>query len=357
MKTQRAFPLFALVALLGGCGGVEGSDERLGRARAAIFGGSVDQGDPAVVALTDDQGYYFCSGTLVDATHVVTAAHCLNEGAPPSYVFTCTDSNQDPYSQAECYLEVSGSAYHPSYDGNSSAHDIGVVTLSEPAAIAPIPVAANPLPESAIGTPARIVGFGDDEFGGTGVKRQAQHSIDEMDANTFIMWGLPNHCYGDSGGPAFWPAGGPNEGLVGVTSAGTEDQCDQGGGVDTRVSDNLDWLANQGVVGDPNVGPGAQPDPPDGGAGGGGTTSSSSSSSGGPDVGSGGDGPGGPPGTDGDDGSNADPGSSSEESADANAGGCRVGRGGGSGGAPAWTAIGLLALSLGMGRRRRRSGG
>jgi len=242
MKTRLV--CLALVASVAGCGTTPREVDRVRPSAQPIIGGVVDPGDPAVVALTDSTGYYSCSATIVDSVHVVTAAHCLNEGDKPAYVFICADNYND--TGDECFLEVSGAVYNPAY-GGESAHDIGVVTLARPTSIAPKPIPASSLPASAVGTPARIVGYGEDENGGDGVKRQANATIDEMDGSTFTMWGSPNHCYGDSGGPAFWPAGAADEALVGVTSAGTADACDQGG-IDTMVGDNLDWLATVGVV-------------------------------------------------------------------------------------------------------------
>ena len=234
----------ALVASVAGCGTAAPEVDRVRPSTQPIIGGVLDPGDPAVVALTDSTDYYSCSATIVDSVHVVTAAHCLNEGDKPAYVFVCPDNNND--TGDECFLEVSDAVYNPAY-GGESAHDIGVVTLARPTSIAPKPIPAASLPASAVGTAVRIVGYGEDENGGDGVKRQANATIDEMDGATFTMWGSPNHCYGDSGGPAFWPAGAPDEALVGVTSAGTADACDQGG-IDAMVGDNLVWLASVGVM-------------------------------------------------------------------------------------------------------------
>ena len=75
--------LTALTALvLSGCGGSgqapqsEPIDE-FGDAENPIVGGTVTAGHPAVIALTASDGYLVCSGTIVDATHFVTAAHCV----------------------------------------------------------------------------------------------------------------------------------------------------------------------------------------------------------------------------------------------------------------------------------------
>src|SRR5206468_1719671 len=60
------------------------------------------------------------------------------------------------------------------------------------------------------------------------------------------MTGVPGTCNGDSGGPAFWPAGAVDEALVGVTSTG--DATCQQWGADTDPGFYLCWLASVGVL-------------------------------------------------------------------------------------------------------------
>ena len=53
-----------------------------GTVTQAVTNGSDDAGDPAVVALVDDQGNVGCTASVIEAHTVVTAAHCLGAVEP-----------------------------------------------------------------------------------------------------------------------------------------------------------------------------------------------------------------------------------------------------------------------------------
>src|SRR5437868_5180125 len=97
---------WALALFICGCGGQEGTSGALvtGKTGRPIVGGQVDPGDPAVVGLADSTGV-FCSGTLIDSLHVLTAGHCVD--TKPPYVFICPDARGMTHtSHPECYLSV-----------------------------------------------------------------------------------------------------------------------------------------------------------------------------------------------------------------------------------------------------------
>ena len=117
---------------------------RSSRARASIVGGADASiaGFPFQVALYDPAAGspaagFFCGGVIVDATHVITAAHCLaggpgrREWAGEIEVLagsTGLDS-PDPGSVRDPAVGV---AVDPNYDPYTNDYDIGVVTLAHP---------------------------------------------------------------------------------------------------------------------------------------------------------------------------------------------------------------------------------
>src|SRR5262245_46049435 len=121
------------------------------RLTSAIVGGSDDDADPGVVALLD-HGAVACSGTLVSARAVVTAAHCLLE--PPQTVFFGADP-----ALGGGAVPVADVRPHPDYDEVSGANDIGMLALAGDGPAVPSAVFAGPLDDSFIGMPLRLVGF------------------------------------------------------------------------------------------------------------------------------------------------------------------------------------------------------
>ncbi|MFT4978945.1 MAG: trypsin, partial [Myxococcota bacterium] len=103
-----------------------------------VVGGSTTSDfTPVGSLLAYADGYYpadFCSGTLVAADWVITAAHCIE--AAEEYdrygwdIYFCTGTSLDSDSTIdECDIAVD-LVGHPSYNPNSLNADIGVVELS-----------------------------------------------------------------------------------------------------------------------------------------------------------------------------------------------------------------------------------
>jgi secreted trypsin-like serine protease len=80
--------------------------------------------------ISNTEGGYICSGTLLSPTVFLTAAHCVVDEEISLYLVTV----QERPLEAEGGIEwVLGTAYpHPEYDRRTLANDIAVVILSEP---------------------------------------------------------------------------------------------------------------------------------------------------------------------------------------------------------------------------------
>ncbi len=187
-------------------------------------------------------GSSLCAGTLVTATKVITAAHCLERDLLPGYVsagsvrvFLGSDTFWAGTEHA-----VSALAVHPDYDSSTSSNDVAVLTLTTPSTQTPLPV-LDPATQSAAyapGTLATVIGWGNTSEGGS-VSSTLQ-SVDvpivsdttcnepasyngTVNGPLMICAGLADGgkdaCQGDSGGPLMVPVGGVLA-LVGVVSTG-----------------------------------------------------------------------------------------------------------------------------------------
>lgn len=242
--------LFGLT-MLGGCGGVVGSDD--GDGSEAIIGGSADSGDPSVVALFAHQPNAsvgsLCTATVIAPTKLLTAAHCC----APSVIGAGNvfEAYAGPtFSASATRLGVSRCDFDPQFDaGNLGAgHDVAVVTLSSRTSLPPVGYSTTAFTSSTSKT-VRLVGYGDSTHGGAGagVKRQLTTTVDDFDT-LFLHIGASSRqtCHGDSGGPALQRRGGVDT-IVGITSYGydnsTKDVC-YGGGYDTRVDRYATFIHN-----------------------------------------------------------------------------------------------------------------
>lgn len=215
----------------------------------SIIGGKNDPGDPSVVALfgqlpDSDEGF-LCTGAIIAPSVVLTAAHCVSPlETPAGTTFEVIAGASINHSKAR---RLAVRSVHPnprwSPDNLEAGHDQGIVVLSAPSGLTPLPFNRQALASSLVGKPLRIVGYGLNDGvaqTGAGVKRQALTSLRAISAN-LIRIGDPRRgtCSGDSGGPAFMDVGGV-ETIVGTTSYGNFDCTD--GGFDARVDRDLAFI-------------------------------------------------------------------------------------------------------------------
>lgn len=206
------------------------------------------------------QGMFFCSGTLVTPTAVLTAAHCIDPRVLGPIVpgFTFVSDTTGGVSAADTHAGAR-TIQHPAFDGftpDGQFHDIGLLILAAPVTdVTPVPM-AMPSETSTlrVGAQVDIVGYGlTDPFGSeAGVKHHGVATLAAMDTWLYQIGpqnGVQN-CNGDSGGPAFWEPTPGQPRVVGVVTGGPE-PCTMGG-FDIRVDAHYEWLAGElGMVPEP----------------------------------------------------------------------------------------------------------
>lgn len=209
--------------------------------KRGIVGGQATTIDqvPWQVALVDTSHYggaaQFCGGSILDATHVLTAAHCVSE--PDSWsadvVYAGTTQLSDPQQVAA----VAQQRVYPGYGASGLAGDVAVLTLATPLDLDGTSARAVELASSSTASGAAVVvsGWGDASNGQGFYPNQLRavtvHAIADapcaasygpsLAADVMLCAGEPSggkdSCSGDSGGPLV------DEGtnvLVGVVSFG-----------------------------------------------------------------------------------------------------------------------------------------
>lgn len=189
-----------------------------------VVGGAPDADHPAVVAIVERRGgcdapeVVRCTGELIAPRVVLTAAHCLDDRRADELEVVVGADLRGPAGAA---LAVQDAQVHPAYAPGvlDGGHDLALLLLATPAAIAPLPLVDAPPPELVVGATVRLVALGapaDHTDGGLRLAADATVATVTATDVTTAGGGIP--CGADSGGAALLVTAG-GERLIGAIKA------------------------------------------------------------------------------------------------------------------------------------------
>jgi hypothetical protein len=246
--------LAALCLLAAGCRDTTGVTDVCGdvkSTRSGIVNGDPEH-DPAVVDLTHGQIMsvgvldfdVWCTGTLVDWNVVLTAAHCIEEGASLPHFRVGADASAYPGTR----FRVLDYHVHPDYGGGYGwVNDMAVLIIEDGAREAGlVPLAVNLGRRSILGETVQAVGYGMTAMpAGYNTLRWWTTQEVVVDHTAYFETsdgGLSGMCFGDSGGPLLYTIPGVGIRIMGVTSRISDGETCLGNTYYVRTDTLATWL-------------------------------------------------------------------------------------------------------------------
>jgi len=190
----------------------------------------------STVALVDRNAQTFCTGTLIAARYVLSAAHCLQNFNDS--LFIGFGRNADEFTLIAASRFTINSNYTGSFRKSVPA-DIAIIELSQVAPAGHKPVAIYK-GELRTNDQLYLAGFGQTERASTGQLLYTTVRVSSQTASEITVFeNRTGACYGDSGGPAFVLINNSLQ-VVGATSRGVAG-C-QGSSIYTKAPYFISWL-------------------------------------------------------------------------------------------------------------------
>ena len=261
---MRSVVLFALVPGLAFAedGGKQETPRTEAQATPVIGGAAAPAGKWPDTAALLWSGYQECTGTLIAPTVVLTAGHCVNQGAPDSVLLGATRLSR-PNNEGE---EINVTAFYE-YPDSWNTIDAGILVLERAATVPPRAVATGWAKfDIKNAASIQLVGFGTTDRNGTQSTDSLMEATStitdyncsrESGCNTAAMpdgelgaggMGIDT-CPGDSGGPLYLLTA-YGSFVAGITSRGydTAQYACSEGGIYGRPDKIVDWIEKSAGV-------------------------------------------------------------------------------------------------------------
>jgi len=261
--------LLLVMSLMSACGPQDalvaaGAEEELGESADKIVGGTdvTIAAFPYQVALMDSSFFQFCGGTIVNASWIVTANHCV-EGMSASRLRVGAGSSRLSSMRTTGQIRsVSQIVRYPSYVTPERGKDVALLKLSTPldlsgpnAKAIGVVTAAEASTWTATGAAVVVSGWGTTSAGGGSPDNLRAATVNVVSQSTLTsQYGSTitadqlgaaaagkDSCQGDSGGPLVATVGGVKK-LAGVVSWGNGCADPRFAGVYARASAFESWI-------------------------------------------------------------------------------------------------------------------